>query len=234
MRPALRSTTLPVIVTAILLAAGCGSDSSSVATPDAKPPKQPESRELVRQDFSDAKPTEWIVGERGKLVDEALVLRAGPREVARSSAVKDIEVDDVHVSVSGSSTDITDDDATWGVLCRWVFDAKGASKDYYSFTVAPNGYAAIGTSDDILWQAREPIEQLSSGRDVANEVRAECIGDRLSLYVNDEHVKTVTDDTIARGDVGLVLENYAKKGTFTARFDDFVAAQVLSSGDDSK
>lgn len=237
MRSAPRSTTIlviPVILAATLFAAGCGSDSSSETKPRANEPKQPDTRELVRQDFSDATSTEWILGDSGKLVDDALVLRAGPGEVAHSGAIKDIEVDDVHVTVSGSSDDIKDDDATWGVLCRWVFDADGDSKDYYSFTVAPNGYAAIGTSDDILWQAREPIEQLNSGRDVANEVRAECIDDKLSLFVNDELVKSVTDDTIARGDVGLVLENYAKKGTFTAQLDDFVAVQVLDSGNDSK
>jgi hypothetical protein len=219
-----------VVLGAALIAGGCGSGSSddskqAKSKPKAEPPK---TLKLVEQGFDEAKPADWIIGDRGRIVDDAIELRAGPGEVARSGSVKDLEVDDVQVSVTGSSDDIKADDAAYGVVCRWIFDGQGDSKDYYSFTVAPNGYAAIGTSDDILWQADKPVKAINTGHGVANEIRAECIGDKLSLYVNDDLVKTVTSDKIPRGDVGLVFENYAKKGTYTAVLDDFLAEQVLS------
>jgi hypothetical protein len=221
--------TMLAAVALALAAAGCsaGASKDDDAAEPAKRPK-PETTVLVEQDFGAARPDGWIVGDRGRIAHGALVLRAGPGEVARSSSAKDVTIADAHVSVTGSSRTIKADNATFGVLCRWVFDGQGRSKDYYSFTIAPNGYAAIGTSQEILWQTRkDPAPAINRGSGAKNDIRAECIGDRLSLYVNDELVKTVTVDRIAGGDAGVLLENYAKRGAqVTATFDDFTLAQV--------
>lgn len=227
MRLAPCPTLVATIVACSLAMAGCGSDRGTDADAQRPSPKEPKVTTLLEQDFDAARPTGWIAGDRGRFAGKALVLRAKPGEVARSGATQDLDLEDVHVSVTGLSADIVGDDGTFGVVCRWVFDDKGTSRDYYSFTIAPNGYAAIGTSRDILWQTtKEPVDAIDQGTGARNELRAECIGDRLSLYVNDELVKTVIDDSIARGDVGVVLENYGKRRTITAKLDDFAVAQV--------
>ena len=54
-----------------------------------------------------------------------------------------------------------------------------------------------------------------------NRLRVDCIGNRLSLYVNGEIVAEVTDGDLASGDVGLASGTYDDPGT-DMRFDNFV------------
>lgn len=218
-----------VLALAALLVAGCGGNTRRAGEDPSKQTAThgPTTEVLVEHDFTDPTSDVWIQAPGGAIRRGQLVLSARPDEVARSGAQRSLQVADVHVEAKVASDDIRGDDATFGVLCRWTFDAKGRSRDYYAFTVSPNGYAAIGTSRDFLWQAPEPVAHVKRGRGVVNELRAECVGDRLSLYVNRKLVQSVTDKLLASGDVGVTLENYGTRRRATARFDDFRAAQVL-------
>jgi hypothetical protein len=101
--------------------------------------------------------------------------------------------------------------------------------DYYAFTISPNGYAAIGTTHEFLWQTARPISAIKQGSDAVNTIRAECAGDRLTLFVNDEEVKSLTDTRLTTGDIGVTLENYDARRTVTARFDD-VRVKTVPNG----
>jgi hypothetical protein len=214
--------TLPLLLAPLLLVAG-GCNDKPLPTREPKP----KTATLISQDFDNPKTDEWIKAAGGTIKGGELVMTAGPGEVARSGAAKDRIREDVHVSVQAFSDDIVGDDATYGVLCRWTFDAQNQTRDYYAFTIAPNGFAAIGTSRNFLWQSIQPIKAIRQGRGEVNEIRAECVGPRLSLYVNDELVKTVQNRKLPSGDVGVTLENYGTRRRATARFDDFLAEQVL-------
>lgn len=217
-----RSVLLPIATCALL--AGCGGD-----TRDAFGPKPSRPRTIVEQGFDDPRDPEWGFAKGQRVVDGELLLSAGPQDAVRSSPAKDRTLDDVTVEASVGSNTITGDDASFGVICRWRLASDGTASDYYAFTIAPNGYAAIGTTRDFLWQTAKPISAIRTGRDATNVVRAECVGDRLTLYVNGTRVKSVVDDAIAAGDVAVTLENYARRGRATAHFDD---VRVLATPDE--
>jgi hypothetical protein len=113
-------------------------------------------------------------------------------------------------------------DGHYGVLCRYQ-DADG----FYYFAVSADGYYAIfrRAEGDMEILTGDGSGMLSSphiktGYQV-NRVLAVCDGDNLSLYVNDQWLATVTDDTYARGDVGIGASSGPGGGTRIV-FDNFV------------
>jgi hypothetical protein len=55
----------------------------------------------------------------------------------------------------------------------------------------------------------------------SNHIRADCIGNSLTLYVNDVQVATVNDISFSEGDVGLMAGAYDVPGV-DILFDNFV------------
>jgi hypothetical protein len=68
-------------------------------------------------------------------------------------------------------------------------------------------------------QASEAIQE-----DNMNHLRADCIGDKLSFYINFTEVASATDTDFPSGDVGVVAGSFAEPGV-DVLFDNFVVIQ---------
>jgi len=131
--------------------------------------------------------------------------------------------DDVSVEVDARVASGAQD-GHYGVLCRY----KDADNFYY-LAVSADGYYAI------FLRAEGDIKVLTGGGrgmvssphvkmgGQVNRVVGVCEGDELSLYVNDQWLATVTDDTHAQGDVGIGAGSGPSGGTRIV-FDDFSVA----------
>jgi hypothetical protein len=118
------------------------------------------------------------------------------------------------------------DDNDFGVMCRYTM--KNSDPSFYQFMVTSDGYLGIMlvsggdqqmlTSEDV--QTSEAIKQGAA----LNHLRADCIGDSLTLYINGQKVANVTDSTLTKGDVGLIAGTYSKPGT-DILFDNFVVSK---------
>lgn len=113
-----------------------------------------------------------------------------------------------------------DRDNRFGILCRAVDD-----NSFYTFIISSDGYYGIGMINDDAYQligmeALQPTDAIQVGS-AMNHLRADCIGDTLTLYVNGVQLAQVKDATFTAGDVGLVAGTYAAPGT-DIRFDNFV------------
>jgi len=75
------------------------------------------------------------------------------------------------------------------------------------------------------WGFDERINQGSR----SNNIRADCVGNSLSLYVNGTMLVRVTDDTFSSGHVGLGAGALDKPGT-DIRFTDFAVYVPKSPG----
>lgn len=91
-----------------------------------------------------------------------------------------------------------------GVMCRADTSNNG---DGYYFMINANGYYSIlvgeGDSIDPLidWQ---PSTAVHAGID-RNVIRAVCLDNQLAMYVNDELVASVEDNTYTSGFAGLAV-----------------------------
>ena len=108
-----------------------------------------------------------------------------------------------------------------GLICRYQ------KADYYFFIISNDGFYAIGKfigGNTILMgqsemQASEFIQMGSM-----NHLRADCIGDTLTFFVNFNEVASAKDTDFASGDVGLLAGSFSESGVDVS-FDNFVVMQ---------
>lgn len=107
----------------------------------------------------------------------------------------------------------------WGLVCRHTGGAN-----FYAFVIGSDGFFGIakkgGGSFTFLKQGGAPIEANISSDDV-NHIRADCIGNTLSLYANGVLLAEVQDKEYLKGDVGMVVGS-RQKGKVTVLFDNFM------------
>jgi hypothetical protein len=114
------------------------------------------------------------------------------------------------------------DENRFGLLCRFV------ENNYYFFMLSSDGYYTIGKyiggNAILLGQAEmQSSDSIYQGLAV-NHLRADCIGDSLTLYVNGVQVSTTQDTDLSRGDIGLLAGTFAEPGVDII-FDNFVVMQ---------
>jgi len=115
------------------------------------------------------------------------------------------------------------DQNDFGLICR-----SQDTKNFYAFIVGSDGTYAIekfsDSGSEILGSdAMQQSDAIRQGA-ATNHLRADCVGDSLSLYVNGQLVHSVTDSSYASGDVGLIAGTYDEAGADIA-FDDLVVRQ---------
>ncbi|HLF26593.1 MAG TPA: tetratricopeptide repeat protein [Anaerolineae bacterium] len=114
-----------------------------------------------------------------------------------------------------------------GLICRYQ-DAD----NFYLLKATNEGYVSIYKLKDDAWSALvewQLNEALALGEGATNRLRADCVGDRLALYVNDQLMIETRDAEFSAGDVGLLVGAYDEPGT-DMRFDDFRVLQPLAPG----
>ncbi len=119
---------------------------------------------------------------------------------------------DVRIEVDATET-AGPNDIDMGILCRYQ-----DTDNFYQLIITVDGYAGIiknvGGNTSIISSADgklQPVKGINSGSS-SNHIRADCIGDTLTLYANGDQVATATDSSLTGGDVGLIAGNYDTGG----------------------
>lgn len=104
-----------------------------------------------------------------------------------------------------------------GLVCR-----HQDGENYYALVVSSDGTYGIAKMEDgefeFIEEGSDSSGVIKSG--AANRVRAECIGENLSLFANGQLLLQVTDDDFASGTVGL-LAGTRLDGAIEMFFDNF-------------
>jgi hypothetical protein len=111
-------------------------------------------------------------------------------------------------------------DNRFGVICRHV-----DTSNFYTFIISSDGFYGIGKVKDDIYElidaeALLPNEIIQQGS-ALNHMRAECVGDLLTLHINGQKIAQVLDTDYQTGDVGLLAGTYNIPGT-DIRFDNFM------------
>jgi len=125
--------------------------------------------------------------------------------------------DDVIVEVTANKSS-GGDDMQYGIICR-----HADIDNWYALIITADGYAAIrkrfqGSDLDFITDFVE-APSVNTGS-ATNTLRAECVGSRLSLFVNGELAIETNDSDISSGDVGLMAGTFAQPFA-EALFDNF-------------
>jgi hypothetical protein len=139
---------------------------------------------------------------------EEIILWGNPKQ-----NFDDVSVEVITTKVSGG------DDAQYGIICR-----HQNPDNFYALVVTADGYAAIRKrvgGEPIGYIAEWTNSPAILQGNTTNLLKAECVGDRLTLYANGVKLLEAFDSDLPNGDVGLIV------GTFTATevevlFDNFI------------
>jgi hypothetical protein len=109
-----------------------------------------------------------------------------------------------------------------GLLCRFT------EGNYYFFMVSSDGYYTIGKyiggNAIQLGQSEMQFNEAVHTGLAVNHLRADCIGDTFTLYINGTPVAQAQDADFAEGDVGLLAGTFTQPGVDVI-FDNFVVLQ---------
>jgi len=116
------------------------------------------------------------------------------------------------------------DNNEFGLICRYT-DAQ----NFYIFSISSDGFYGItkfidGTqsgvgSDDMKFN--DTAIHLGAS---TNHIRAACVGDNLTLEVNNQVLADFKDTDLTTGDIGLIASTFTDPGTDIS-FDNFVASR---------
>ncbi len=178
---------------------------------------------LLYDDFEGDQDCGWILfnerGIRTEITDGVLrISNASAGELSWTNA--DRNFDDVIITVEARQVGGPDNNA-YGVICRYQ-----SAENFYVFLISGDGYFAIGkyqsNSDQVQYLTGDgqylASEVINQGA-AANEIRASCIDNELTLAVNGIPLVTVTDPTFVTGDIGLGANTF-DPGTAIIEFDE--------------
>ncbi len=106
------------------------------------------------------------------------------------------------------------------LICRYTQDG------WYEFNIANNGkfnilrYIASSRAYRALWTGASTAIKMGNE---TNQYDADCNGDKLTLYINGDLVKTVTDKSLKDGQIGLSVSSF-NVTPIILEFDYFTAS----------
>jgi len=133
-------------------------------------------------------------------------------------SIREGEYTDVHIEVDVARL-AGPSDGYFGVTCRHV-DAN----NYYALVIGEDGFSGIvkmEKGENTFLQRGNTSPGVILSEKQFNHLRADCIGDTLTLYANGQKLNEVQDDDLPSGKIGLVAGNQYVEAGIDALFDNF-------------
>lgn len=126
---------------------------------------------------------------------------------------------DVAVEVDAKVLNSQTDSIASGVVCR-----RQDQDNYYGMLVSGEGYVRIVKSRDgrLSHIARDDRSEVIGGNVVSPHIRGVCVGNTLTLYVDNQKVIEAEDSELRSGDVGLFVYSVDSTVGADILFDNFV------------
>lgn len=209
-----------------LAIAGCGGGGETPTPPEET------TTELLREDFSDNS-AGWIPGGRFEGDNTILEIIGGRMshfvktaegrggvdttglEVANAAELESLG--DVSIEVRAERT-TNPEDHFYGITCRQVdFD------NFYGFVIVEGGSFSIFRIENKVTTelATGNSPAISTGEVGTNLIRADCVGDSLTMFIDGQQVAQTSDSTFASGAVGFLVETRGVPG-LEVFYDDLV------------
>jgi hypothetical protein len=177
---------------------------------------------LFLDDFSD--PTSgWLQGQDefglAEYTEEGFRIYVASESSAKISIPR-LHYSNVHLEVEARKIGGVDDN-DFGLICRYK-----DPDNFYFFIISSDGYYGIGkyvqNSLSLIGMDMMQTSNLIHEGEAVNLIRADCVGDLLTIYINGQKTAEVRDSTLKEGDVGLIAGTFASPGT-DILFNQFVA-----------
>lgn len=126
---------------------------------------------------------------------------------------------DVRVQIEASRYE-GPNDGYYGVVCRHL-----DGDNYYAMLISDAGSYGIARmlngEFEFIVEGTDEFSIIKPGE--TNQITGECIGERISLFVNDEEMLSLRDGTLQAGSAGIIAKTRLSPG-FQALYNLFVIA----------
>ena len=116
-------------------------------------------------------------------------------------------------------------DNRFGVICRYQNPLN-----YYWFVISSDGYYGIGKTQDgqtrLIQDVQMPPSETISRGEAVNHFRVECVGDRLSLYINENLLGEQHDPDFSAGGIGFLVGASSQPDVQVA-FEQLLVREVI-------
>ncbi|RME08431.1 MAG: hypothetical protein D6803_01275 [Anaerolineae bacterium] len=134
-------------------------------------------------------------------------------------ATPGLTFDDVRIEVEATKA-AGPDDNRFGLICR-----HQDVNNFYVFYISSDGYYGLGKVQDGVFSLLGmdellPHDAIRQGA-ATNHIQADCLQNRLSLYVNGTLLGEASDDAFSSGEVGVIAGAYGTGGV-DIHFDNFI------------
>lgn len=179
---------------------------------------------LFQDDFSHV-PSGWGISDATDAVVSyeqgglRLLVREGGKNIwsVAGQRLTDVQIEVTIRRVAGPA------DNLMGVICRYR-----NRQNFYMMFVSRDGYYGIGKVVDsnytLLGAEQLQYNSTLHSSDLPLRLVAECSGHRLSLTAGGKLLMAAEDDSLNRGDVGVIAGSY-QEGGVDILFDDFLVRQ---------
>jgi len=223
-------TGIVIVSAAALILAACGEDKPSETVTQGQELfsvtfDQPGSWEEGKYPIDAATPDSVLAITGGRY---QIDLRAGQSASFTWGAAGD-SYEDVVIEVDTEQLS-SEKNNLYGVACRLVADAQGATTGYMLLISGDGNYGIAEMTNNALsflvkWHQSGTIRQ---GR-ASNTIRAVCVDDYLAIYANDKFLGEVKNTDFQRaGQVGLVA-GVTKGKDVSVAFDDLAVYEATIS-----
>jgi serine/threonine protein kinase len=202
--------------------------NTSAPLPSATIPVSNTGEILLEDDFSDD--SIWgIITDTESAVEyenNTLNMRIFRENWVIWSTPNDQDYRNVHMEVTVNTND-SDPTTAFGLICAqqpktWSFYYLAATPGgEYAIIKATDGESDIFLTGDGKWAASDLIANKASYR-----VGADCGNGRLTLYVDDQQIASVTDSTYGTGRVGVFAWSGDKASSADINFDNFLLSSL--------
>lgn len=210
--------TIPLILLLVGVSLAC-----ALTPPTAAPQSVPSGSVLFQDDFS-KNTSGW---DRMRTDGGVMDYDAGGYRILVNSlqtnfwttphkSFNDVRIEVDHGKLAGP------DENRIGLVCRFN------GSDYYFFIISSDGFYGMGIFSGgkaMLLGQSEMLSSESINKGLAiNHLRADCVGNTLTFYINGFQVAQAQDATLGSGDVGMLAGTFSTPGVDII-FDNFVVLQ---------
>jgi hypothetical protein len=217
-----------ILVFSILLISTACALSNGISGPTVEPPVPASGTVLFQDDFSNPL-SGW---DRGSTSDGVMDYDGGVFRILVNTpkalfwSAPGTQYTDSRTEVDTAKINGPDSNRA-GLICRWD------GKQFYLFMISADGYFAVGRAQIVNGAMAEVTllgqdqmvfsSNINTGMAI-NHLRADCIGNTLTFYINGFPVSQVTDAAIPSGESGLMGGAF-EEGGVDIIFDQFIVMQ---------
>jgi len=218
----MKSRLIVLLSALVLVSMAC---QSAVTSGDSTPSPSSDREEVLFQDNFSNSSSGWDrIDEAGGITDYVngeyrMVVKEENTDIWANPG---LNFTDVHMEVDATKVG-GEDNNDFGLICRYVDE-----ENFYFMIISSDGYYGVGkvvAGDQQLigTDSMPPSDAINQG-DASNHLRADCVGNTLTLYVNGEILAEYKDSQFTSGDVGLIAGSFDVPGT-EINFDNFVVLE---------